>query len=83
MIYKSRFHEVITLLFSICSTEILREIEESGYSMTINETYSAEEQEKIRISAHETMLTFTEEIFLSKEETEFAVFLENFKSMSL
>ena len=69
IIYKSRFFKVFSELFSLFSIDILRAIEDSGYSMTINETYSDEEQEKIRISAHETMENFTEEIFLSKEET--------------
>ena len=51
IIYKSRFLEVFTKLFKLFSTDILKAIEESGYSMTLNETYSTEEQEMIGISA--------------------------------
>ena len=51
--------------------------------MTINETYSPEEQEKIRISALETADTFTSEIFLTQEKTKFAIFLDSFKSLNL
>ena len=51
--------------------------------MTINETYSAEEQEKIRISAQETANTFTDEIFLTEAKTKFAIFLDKFKSLNL
>ena len=51
--------------------------------MATNETYSADEKEKIRISAQETANTFTDEIFLSQETTKFAIFLEKFKSLSL
>ena len=69
IIYKLRFQKVFSQLFSLCSTDILRAIEDSGYSMTINETYTTEEQESIRISAQETAETFTQEIFLSKEKT--------------
>ena len=51
--------------------------------MNLNETYSAEEQEKIRISALETADTFTSEIFLAEEQTKFAIFLDSFKSLNL
>ena len=44
-IFRSRFHEVFLQLFTLCSVDILKAIEESGYSMTINETYSNQEQE--------------------------------------
>ena len=51
--------------------------------MTVNEIYSAEELDKIRISAQETANTFTSEIFLTQEKTKFAIFLDSFKSLNL
>ena len=43
IIFRSRFQEVFLQLFTLFSVDILKAIEDSGYEMTINETYSAEE----------------------------------------
>ena len=66
MFDRQRAFEIFEKLFILSSVQLLREVEHSGYKMTINETYSVDEQEKIGESAKEAAKFFVDHIFKSQ-----------------
>ena len=66
-----RFKEVFDRLFSLCSVEILKEIQTSKYELLNSEIYKEDELELIQTSAYESVRVFAADIFQNDVEKDF------------